>query len=112
MQAFVLDDAQDARRGDDAFARRFEFFQGFYRDVLDFDADGGGVLGEVEYGLFVVEVALFEEAGHGGAGCARVGIEYGDRHGVVRRFLQEHFAELAAAEDGEFHGSLLVFSRV
>ena len=107
LQAFVLDEAQHARRGDDALARFFQRFQRFYRDVLDFDANRVGVLGKIQHGLFVAVVAGFEQAGERGAGRARVGVEDGDRHGVVRCFLQEHFAQLAAAEYCQFHVALL-----
>ena len=103
LQAFVLDQAQDARRGDDALARFFQRFQRLHRDVFDFDANRVGVFGEIEHGLFVAEVALFEQPGERGAGRARVGVKHGDRHRVVRRFLQEHFAELAAAQYCQFH---------
>ena len=108
LQAFVLDEAQHARRGDDALARFFQRFQRFYRDVLDFDANRVGVLGEIQHSLFVAVIALFEQAGERGAGRARVGVEDGDRHGVVRCFLQEHFAQLAAAEYCQFHVHSLV----
>ena len=87
LQAFVLDEAQHARRGDDALARFFQRFQRFHRDVLDFNANRVGVLGKIQHGLFVAVVALFEQPGERGAGRARVRVEDGDWHRVIRRFL-------------------------
>ena len=67
--------------------------------MLDLDAHNVGVLCEAEHSIEVVEAALREARGDAGAGAIRVGIEHMHPGIVAQGVLDEHAAELAAAEE-------------